>query len=444
MAGVDEQILADLYPSHLATLRARYNDALAACGYDAVVVGAGVALLGFMDDQPVPFRANPHLLQWLPLTAHKGSCLAYQPGQRPVAVVVRPQTFWTEPPAAPGAPWSNHIDVRVVGSPDDVAETLGPLPARTALLGPTAQWRQSQLSGDYNPETLVHWLHYQRARKTAYEQACLRGATAKAVAGHHAAAAAFLAGDSEFEILLAFQRGSRQAAEELPYPPIIGAGRHAAVLHYQHYRHERRPADSLLIDAGCATLGYASDITRTHVLAGNAGFADLRDDLDERQRSLCKRVAPGVPFADLHHVAHAEIAGVLVRHGVLRCSTDTALERRLTHAFFPHGLGHLLGLQVHDVGGRQAEATGDELPAPTAYPHLRLLRTLEPGFTLTIEPGIYFIDSLLDELRGQAEAAEVDWERVESLRPYGGIRIEDNLLVTDAGSENLTRAAFQA
>lgn len=442
MATMDKQILAATYPQHLETVRARYDDALAACGYDAVLIGAGIDRLQFMDDQHAPFRTNPQLTQWLPLTAHPGSCLLYRPGQRPVAVVVRPESYWEEPPEVPGAPWAEAIDIRRVAAPDDVPKAFGPLPASTALLGPTEQWDAMQLVGTRNPELLVNHVHFRRAWKTDHEIECIRDATVAAVGGHRAVAEAFAAGDSEFGMLLAFQRGSGQPAAALPYPPIIGAGRHAAVLHYQHCRQQRNPAGSLLIDAGCNTLGYASDITRTHVLPGHDAFAELRDDLDACQQVLCARVQPGVPFAELHRAAHEEIAGVLCRHAVLHCSADSAVERGLTRSFFPHGLGHLLGLQVHDAGGRQADAAGQQLEAPAAYPRLRLLRTLEPGFTLTIEPGIYFIDSLLDELHARDAGADVNWDRVAELHPYGGIRIEDNLLVTANGNDNLTRTAF--
>lgn len=429
------------FAAHLDTVQARYEAALAVSGYDAVVIGAGTQSLRFMDDQHAPFRANPQLLQWLPLANHPGSSLLYQPGERPVAVMVRPESYWEEPPAAPGAPWCDHVDVRIVGRLEDVTGVLGPLPEAVALLGPDGHWDALGFSADRNPAALVQHLNYDRAWKTEFEVACMRSATAKAVAGHGAAAAAFHAGGSEFDLLLAFQQGCAQSAADLPYPPIIGVGPHGAVLHYQHYRHARDAGASLLIDAGCTTLGYASDITRTHVRAGHDAFRDLRDDLDAVQQELCGRVRPGVPFADLHHAAHEAIAGVLCRQSLLSCTPAAAIDQALTGYFFPHGLGHLLGLQVHDVGGHLADATGNALEAPAAYPRLRLLRTLDAGFVLTIEPGIYFIDSLLRELRSKA-AADVNWERVDALRPYGGIRIEDNLHVTADGHENLTRLAF--
>ena len=442
MAAMKDGTLLSLYPGHLDTLRQRYDDALAACGYDAAVIGAGVAVLNFMDDQHAPFRCNPQLMQWLPLDRHPGACLLYRTGAKPVVILVRPDSYWEEPPNAPGCPWADAIEIRVVDKAGDVADALGELPGRTALLGPPAHWESLPLAGDRNPAGLIAHLDYGRAWKTPYEVACVRSATRIAVGGHRAASAAFAAGDSEFEILLAFQRGSGQPAARLPYPPIIGVGPHGAGLHYQHYRAERAAGGSLLIDAGCDMHGYASDITRTHVQQGHHDFAGLRDDLDERQQALCTRVQPGMAFGDLHHAAHEEIAGVLCRQSLLNCTPGSAVERRLTHHFFPHGLGHLLGLQVHDVGGWQAGADGGQLDAPQAYPRLRLLRTLEPGFVLTIEPGIYFIESLLTALRKKPEGSDVNWDKVDALRKFGGIRIEDNVLVTASGHENLTRQAF--
>ncbi len=110
----------------------------------------------------------------------------------------------------------------------------------------------------------------------------------------------------------------------------------------------------------------------------------------------------------------------------------------------PHGIGHLLGLQVHDVGGLQRTAAGGEIPRPPGHPYLRLTRRLEAGFVVTMEPGLYFIDQLLAQARTDARAAHINWQQVEYLRPFGGIRIEDDLVVTAQGSENLTRDAFAA
>jgi Xaa-Pro dipeptidase len=105
-------------------------------------------------------------------------------------------------------------------------------------------------------------------------------------------------------------------------------------------------------------------------------------------------------------------------------------------------LGHLLGLQVHDVGGFKSRADGEPIPRPVGHPALRLTRALETGMVVTVEPGLYFIDSLLDRLRAGTQARHVNWALVDALRPYGGIRIEDNVAVGEASGENLTRTAF--
>jgi Xaa-Pro dipeptidase len=116
----------------------------------------------------------------------------------------------------------------------------------------------------------------------------------------------------------------------------------------------------------------------------------------------------------------------------------------VSSVFFPHGLGHLIGLQVHDVAGFQRDDSGGSIDKPAGHPYLRLTRALEPRMVTTIEPGIYFIDMLLAELKGKPQASDVDWDRVDRFRPYGGIRIEDDVVCTDREPENLTRDAFAA
>ncbi|MCY3731473.1 MAG: M24 family metallopeptidase, partial [Rhodospirillaceae bacterium] len=106
------------------------------------------------------------------------------------------------------------------------------------------------------------------------------------------------------------------------------------------------------------------------------------------------------------------------------------------------GLGHILGLQVHDAGGRLSAPDGGVAAPPPEHPFLRLTRTLQPGFVVTVEPGLYFIPPLLEPLRNGPLARAVHWRNVDALTPYGGIRIEDDVLVTDAGSRNLSRAAL--
>jgi Xaa-Pro dipeptidase len=127
---------------------------------------------------------------------------------------------------------------------------------------------------------------------------------------------------------------------------------------------------------------------------------------------------------------------------LIKLPGEAALEQGITSVFFPHGIGHLLGLQVHDVGGVMGDVQGGERKRPEGHPHLRLTRMLEPGVVVTVEPGIYLIDSLLRAANADARRPHIDWAVVEALRPYGGIRIEDNVATTAAGPENMTRGAF--
>jgi Xaa-Pro dipeptidase len=137
------------------------------------------------------------------------------------------------------------------------------------------------------------------------------------------------------------------------------------------------------------------------------------------------------------------LAGVLREHGIIRMSAESAVESGASSAFFPHGLGHSIGLQVHDVAGFQQGERGGTLPRPAGHPYLRMTRTLEPGMVVTIEPGLYFIDMLLAELRDKPVSKDIDWAKVETFKPYGGIRIEDDVVCTEGNPENLTRDAWE-
>jgi Xaa-Pro dipeptidase len=136
------------------------------------------------------------------------------------------------------------------------------------------------------------------------------------------------------------------------------------------------------------------------------------------------------------------LAGILREHDFVRMSPEAAVASGVSSTFFPHGLGHMIGLQVHDVGGFQKADSGGTLAKPAAHPYLRFTRTLEPRMVVTIEPGIYFIDMLLAQLKTKPESKDIHWDKVDKFRRYGGIRIEDDVACTDAAPENLTRDAF--
>jgi Xaa-Pro dipeptidase len=166
--------------------------------------------------------------------------------------------------------------------------------------------------------------------------------------------------------------------------------------------------------------------------------------VDTAQQALADQVRPGVDYRDIHLQAHRLIAGILVRTGLVTGSAEAAVETGLTSVFFPHGIGHLLGIMVHDAAGFAAGPAGGTREKPAGHPYLRLTRDLEPGFVVTIEPGIYFIDSLLEAARADGRGRAIDWKRVAALRSFGGIRVEDNVVAQAGAPRNLTREAFAA
>jgi Xaa-Pro dipeptidase len=295
-----------------------------------------------------------------------------------------------------------------------------------------------------NPRHLMRRLDYGRAVKSPYELECLREASRLGAIGHKATLEAFNAGASEFEIALAFMGACGQREQELPYHPIVALNAGGAVLHYQVLEKTRpRERLSVLIDAGCEFAGYASDITRTHA-AQDGEFAALIARMDRMQQELCSAVRAGIDWRDIHLKAHELTAQVLSEADILRCAPEEAVASGITRVFLPHGIGHLLGLEVHDVGGFMAGPESGEIPRPSGHPHLRLTRILEAGFVVTMEPGIYFIPQLLEEARADGRSRHINWSRVQALARFGGIRIEDDLAITASGCENLTREAFRA
>lgn len=439
-----EATLAQTFGPHLAAVSARTAEALGACGYSGLLVHSGSPLLVFEDDRTYPFEANAPFKVWAPLQDAPDSFVWFEPGQRPRLVLHRPPDYWYKPADVPAGYWVSHFDIRLA---TDRATARALLPrdlSGAAYVGDTFP----ELSGwgvrAINPQPLMRRLDYVRAAKSPYELECLREASRLGAIGHRAAREAFAAGASEFEIELAFIRACGQREQELPYNPIIALNSGGAVLHYQVLEKQPPAArHSLLIDAGCEFGGYACDITRTHC-AGDRDFAALIERMDRMQQALCATVRAGVDWRDVHLKAHELTAEVLRDADIIRCSPAQAVATRLTSVFLPHGIGHLLGLEVHDVGGFMRAAAGGDIPRPEGHPFLRLTRMLEPGFVVTMEPGIYFIDQLLEAARAEDHGRDINWPRVEALRKFGGIRIEDDLAVTREGCENLTRAAFAA
>ncbi len=440
-----------LYKTHLQKLQSGWEQAMSETGFETIFVTAGSSSPYFLDDQSPPFRLNPHFAHWIPDLDLQNSVLVITPGDKPRLMLYRPDDYWHASTSIPNEIYEN-FDVQRYNELGQLAQATQAHQAKTnrsACIG--EQGIEPDESGsnlprsEQNPPALISTLHYQRAYKSTYEIDCLRQASSKAVLGHFAAEKEFQAGGSEFEIHLAYLLASKQVESDLPYGNIVALNEHAATLHYQHYQQEA-VADrrSFLIDAGARHMGYASDITRTYAARSSSDFASLITALDARQRELVGMVKPGLNYYDLHVKMHYLIADILVEFGIVKCDAETAFEREITDTFFPHGVGHFLGLQTHDVGGWLGSSSEFTNNPPKRFPALRLTRDVEAGQVFTIEPGIYFIPLLLESLKNSKMADLISWKTVDQFVPFGGIRIEDNILVTEQGFENLTRNAFAA
>jgi len=434
--------LAAAFGPHLQLVCNRAAQALEASGFRSLLVHSGSLLTIFEDDRTYPFQVHAPFKVWVPLSDVPDSFVYFVPGERPQLLFHSPSDYWHKPAAVPHAYWTQHFEIHPIADREAARKALPQDLSATAYIGDAFAQLAGWAVAAVNPASLMRRLDFGRAAKTPYELECLREANRRGARGHTAALQAFQAGGSEFEIELAFLRACGLREQELPYNPIIALNDGGAVLHYQLLE-KKPPAErhSLLIDAGAEFAGYASDITRTYSWQ-DADFAALIRRMDEMQQSLCAGIRPGVDWRDVHLRAHQLTATLLHEADITSCSAEEAVATGVSSVFLPHGIGHLLGLEVHDVGGFMSSPEGGEIPRPPGHPFLRLTRVLQEGFVVTMEPGIYFIEQLLNAARSDSRSRSINWPRVESLRRFGGIRIEDDLAVTTDGCENLTRDGF--
>ena len=434
--------LAELYPGHLEIVRKRHDHALEQAGAAHAVIFSGAPKYAFLDDHAYPFRPNPHFLSWVPLTRLPLSYIIYTPGEIPVLVYYQPRDYWHPVPGSPDGYWTSRFDVRVVHDPAEIPAHLPGDRERCVLIGEIEDETHAYGIERINPTVAVNCLHYARASKTAYELACMRLSSRRGALGHRAAEAAFRDGMPEFAIHQAYCKATGHDDSELPYGNIVALNEHGAILHYTDFDHGQPESfRSFLIDAGAQVHGYASDITRTYG-DGSTLFTALLDSMENLQLTIVDSVHTGVDYRDIHRQTHELIADVLVDVELANGDPRELVAENITSAFMPHGVGHLLGVQVHDVGGFMENESGATVDPPGEHPYLRLTRVLDTDMVLTIEPGLYIIDMLLDELRGTPAEGRINWATVDALRPYGGVRIEDNVRVLADGCENLTRDAF--
>jgi len=399
-----------------------------AAAADAWDVRGAVVLVAAGDEIPVPgrgdrtypFRAHSEYL-YLTDRERPGGVLALDPGEGWVEFVV--------PVTAEELLWSG-----LEGDLEGVPEGTRPLDELEAWVRGRPVRR---LGAATDPDSeLRDALVRVRRPKDDVEVERMRVAAEATRAGFAELVGLVEPDRTERELQVALEAAFlRSSGDFLAFETIVAAGDHSALLHFSPTARELRAGELLLVDAGAEHRGYASDVTRTYPVGG---------ELDARQRLVWETVRrageaamaacrPGVEWRDVHRTAALVVAEGLAELGVLRGAPETLVESGAVTLFFPHGVGHMVGLGVRDAGAASHEARE---PAP-GLPRLRVDIPLEPRQAWTVEPGIYFVAPLLARDRGRRD---VDWNRVDELLGFGGVRIEQNVLVTDDGCEVLTAA----
>ncbi len=291
------------------------------------------------------------------------------------------------------------------------------------------------------PDTghLQEALAWCRVLKTSGEIEYLKKAAAAANQAHVEVMQAVYPGAYEYEMKAVFDyHAIRHGQIHPPYSGIFASGPGSAILHYTEKHRQLGDGELFLVDAGTEYRGYASDITRTYPVNGRFTplQADLYDIVLNAQTTALNLIRPGNKMEDVHLAAAKAIVSGLRDCGFVRGDLDNLMEKNVFALFFPHGLGHFLGLDTHDVGGYPKGTKKIDRPG---LRFLRARRKIESGMVLTIEPGLYFIPALLEPaLADKSMSGYLNKRRLKDLFNFGGIRIEDNVIVRDDGYENLT------
>lgn len=338
--------------------------------------------------------------------------------------------------------WQEATGAATVRKPEDLPEFLKHRSDQRLLVLSDNDWPGLKASDE-----LLTAVINQRLRKTTEELDEMRRAMVVTRRAHRLAMAVTRPGLTERDVQAAVEAVFRSSGSYAAYSPIATC--RGEVLHANRPHRLLEAGQLFLLDAGaeCGN-SYATDITRAWPVDGT--FTDtqarLYDIVLESQKQAIAQCRPGVPYGDVHRAACLEIIAGLKDFGLLKGSVEDIYEQDAHALFFPHGVGHLIGLDVHDMEDLGEDRVGygtdwkrqsDKL----GRRYLRLRRRMDQGFVVTIEPGLYFIEAYLNDAAMEARFKDfVDFDKARSLLGFGGIRIEDNIHITAEGPENLSQA----
>jgi Xaa-Pro aminopeptidase len=448
-------LLSSKYPSHTlrdraleTTLRERRQRLAQLVGFP-IILWSGAPLSRNFPANQYPFRASSHFLYFAGLNL-PNAAIRLDSGKL--------ELFVNDP--EPGsALWhgeqpKRHELARLIGA--DAAFPLTELESRTAgaatIALPTTATQQAlllgrSLSSPTNPQgidrDLVRAIVTLRLTHDTAALAELRSAAAVSTDAHKAGMAATRNAKTEAQVRSAMEGVILGHNMTTAYNSIVTV--RGEVLHNEQYHHPLQPGDLLLADVGAETAnGWAADITRTWPVSGvfSPTQRDLYDVVLAAHDRAIAQVRPGVEYRNIHLLAAQVLAEGLVDLGILQGNPEDLVEMDAHALFFPHGVGHLLGLDVHDMedlgdfaGYEKSRARSDRF----GLCFLRLHRPLKSGMLVTIEPGFYQVPGILNDPQNRSKYQDiVNWDRLAQFADVRGIRIEDDVLVTEDGSEVLT------
>lgn len=419
-----------------------------------VLIASGLAQPRNFPANLYPFRASSHFL-YLTGACLEGALLEVRPDY--VCLYAEPAdpqaAIWTgAEPSIGQLAESLGVAVKPIEefSPSSDAVCVPPSDALTALwLGDVAGQHLEPAHGEAESEraaALFEALIELRLTHDAAAVAEMRRAIEVTVEAHSRGMEVTPHSESEAQVRAAMEETISRRGLALAYQSIVTT--HGEVLHNERSDGLLTSGQLLLCDVGAESRqGWASDVTRTWPTRGR--FSSTQREVYEvvlsAQRAAIERVAPNVRYREVHLTAGRELARGLLDLGILRGDLTEIVERGVHAVFFPHGVGHLLGLDVHDMedlGDRAGYAPGRRRSNEPALRYLRLDRDLAPGMVVTIEPGFYQIESLLTAAHDDTGLSGfIDWSTLERFADVRGIRIEDDVLVTDSGAEVLSAGA---
>lgn len=395
-----------------------------------LIIGAGAPVpLPESTDQTYPFRAHSDYFYLTGLECPHG-VVAYDPADSGwhsyVPEVTEAERIWEgrgQPPGETLADFTAWLAARQ-GRP--IARLGAPVPAVAADAALSQKIR-------------THFLHARRP-KDAVEIALLRHSASATAAGYAALQSLLRPGLTERALQIELEAEFfRHGATRTGYGSIVGTGSNSAVLHFEPGARTVAAGDFVLVDAGAEVDRYVTDVTRTFVAGEPSAFQrELYQTVLDAQIRACGRCRPGAEWREIHLACAVDLVAGLVDMDVMRGEPESLVEQEAHTLFFPHGLGHLVGLGVRDASGLLPDRPKDPRPC---LRNLRMDLPLAPGYVVTVEPGLYFIPALLnDPARRERFRDCVNWSLAEAHLGVGGVRIEDNLLITGGAPENLTAA----